>query len=160
MCQLGRSCARALDFRRRVLGPEHPDTLALMNNLAETLRAQGDLAGARKLLAETLDILRRVLGPEHPDTSTSAWNLFRTLQDLGEHGAAGAVLKRDLLWLLDRAPGSLSSRQCTVRERVAEAVKKNAHGAVRFAKRRRSAFAVEKAEPGLTIDKMPHFVEN
>ena len=37
-----------------------------MNNLAATLRAQGDLAGARKLHEEVLDIRRRVLGPEHP----------------------------------------------------------------------------------------------
>ena len=32
-----------LEVRRRVLGDEHPDTLTAMNNLAETLRAQGDL---------------------------------------------------------------------------------------------------------------------
>ena len=42
-----------------------------MNNLAETLREQGDLAGRGKLNEETLAINRRVLGPEHPDTLTS-----------------------------------------------------------------------------------------
>ena len=46
-----------------------------MNNLAETLQAQGDLTGARKLHEETLAIQRRVLGPEHPDTLTSMNNL-------------------------------------------------------------------------------------
>jgi hypothetical protein len=114
-----------LGILRRVLGPEHADTIRSMGNLAVTLSAQGDLAGARKLEEETLDISRRVLGPEHPATSTYAWNLFRTLRDLGEHGAEGIVLKRDLLWLLDRDPGTLGSEQCTVREYVAEAVKKN-----------------------------------
>jgi hypothetical protein len=96
-----------------------------MNNLALTLGAQGDWAGARKLHEETLDIRRRVLGPEHPDTLTSAWNLLGTLQDLGEHAAERAVLKRDLLWLLDCDSSTLSSTQRTVREYVAEAVKKN-----------------------------------
>ncbi len=32
---------KMLGARQRVLGPEHPDTLASMNNLANTLHAQG-----------------------------------------------------------------------------------------------------------------------
>ena len=51
-----------------------------MSNLAETLCAQGDLAGARKLQEETLAIRRRVLGPEHPATLTSMNNLAETLR--------------------------------------------------------------------------------
>jgi hypothetical protein len=115
---------KTLHISRRVLGPKHPNTLNSMNNLAGTLYAQGDLAGARKLQEKTLHICRRVLGPEHPDTLTSASKLFRTLQDLGEHGAAGTVLKRDLLWLLDRDPDTLGFGQGIVREYVAETVKK------------------------------------
>ena len=51
-----------------------------MNNLAATMKAQGDLAGARKLQEEMLAIRRRVLGPEHPDTLTSMNNLADTLR--------------------------------------------------------------------------------
>src|SRR5271157_1425849 len=40
---------RELEFCRRVLGPEHPDTLASMHNVAETTRKQGDVAAARKM---------------------------------------------------------------------------------------------------------------
>ena len=40
-----------------------------MSNLAATLRAQGDLAGARALQEQVLEARRRVLGEEHPDTS-------------------------------------------------------------------------------------------
>jgi hypothetical protein len=40
---------QALAVRRRMLGEEHPDALGSMNNLAATLWAQGDLAGARSL---------------------------------------------------------------------------------------------------------------
>jgi hypothetical protein len=97
-----------------------------MNNLARMLRAQGDLAGARKLLEETLDILRRVLGPEHLGTSASARNLFETLQDLGELAAAMAVLKGDLLWLLDRDAASLGSEQRTIRQYVAQVIERDA----------------------------------
>jgi tetratricopeptide (TPR) repeat protein len=77
-----------LELRRRVLGPEHRDTLTSMSNLAETLRAQGDLPGACKLHEEALDIRRRVLGPEHPDTLTSTNNLSLTLDAQGDLAGA------------------------------------------------------------------------
>ena len=113
----------ALAISRRVLGAEHPDTLTSINNLANTLFAQGDLAGARKLQEETLTIRRRVLGPEHPHTSVSAWNLFRTLYDLGDREAARAVLDGDLRWLLDRDPATFGADQRKIREIVADVVK-------------------------------------
>ena len=113
----------SLALYRRVLGPEHPHTLTSMGNLASMLWAQGDLAGARKLEEETLAVRRRVLGPEHPNTSTSAWNLFGTLQDLGEHAAARQLLERDLVWLLERDPGTLGAKQREIRDMVAMAVK-------------------------------------
>jgi Tetratricopeptide repeat len=55
-----------------------------MNSLAATLRAQGDLAGARKLQEETLAIQRRVPGPDHPATLTSMNNLAVSLGDQGD----------------------------------------------------------------------------
>ena len=70
-----------LAARRRALGPEHADTLASMNDLAETLRNQGDLSAARKLHEEALDIRRRVLGPDHPDTLASMNNLLETYRE-------------------------------------------------------------------------------
>jgi tetratricopeptide (TPR) repeat protein len=57
-----------VDIKRRVLGPEHPDTLMGMNNLAIALNGTGHFAEAEKLRRETLEIRRRVLGPEHPYT--------------------------------------------------------------------------------------------
>jgi Tetratricopeptide repeat len=46
-----------------------------MNNLAMTLRAQGDAAGAADLHRQALDACRRLLGPNHPTTRTVAGNL-------------------------------------------------------------------------------------
>ena len=60
-----------LDIRRRVLGPEHPDTLASVHNLAIVLYDEGRYTEAERLDRETLDIRRGVLGPEHPDTLAS-----------------------------------------------------------------------------------------
>jgi len=76
--------SRELEFRRRVRGPEHPITLTSMSNLAEMVRALGDLAGARKLHEEALAIRRRVLGADHSDTLTSMNNLALTLDAQGE----------------------------------------------------------------------------
>ena len=64
-----------LEGLRRVLGEEHPDTLTSMNNLASTLRAQGDAAGARALEEGVLEVRRRVQGEEHPDTLSSMHHL-------------------------------------------------------------------------------------
>ena len=114
-----------LAITRRVMGPEHPDTLRSMGNLAETLRAQHDLVGSRKLQEEKLAIRRRMLGLAHPETSVSARNLHQTLQDLGEHERASVVLERDMRWLLDRDPPTLGADQREIREYVAQQVKKD-----------------------------------
>jgi tetratricopeptide (TPR) repeat protein len=108
---------------RRELGPEHPDTLISMNNLATTVCEQGDYARARQLQEDTLAVRLRVLGLEHPDTSNAAWNLFLTLFELGDDEAASAVLKYDLLWLLNRDPATLGATQREVREEVARFLK-------------------------------------
>jgi tetratricopeptide (TPR) repeat protein len=84
------------ELRRTLLGAEHPDTLTSMNNLAETLRAQGKLEGARKIQEQVLGIRRRVLGVEHPDTLTSMNNLALTLQDQGELKGARKIQEQVL----------------------------------------------------------------
>ena len=57
-----------LALRRKVLGPEHPDTLRAMNNLAISYSDAGRRDEALKLREEVLTLRRKVLGPEHPDT--------------------------------------------------------------------------------------------
>ena len=68
---------------RRVLGEDHPDTLASANNLAVDLRDLGEYQAARELDEDTLARCRRVLGEDHPDTLSSASNLAVDLRDLG-----------------------------------------------------------------------------
>ena len=99
-----------------------------MNNLAETLRTQGDLAGGRKIHEQVLEITRRILGEEHPDTSLSAWNLLVTLSELGDNTRAVDILNKDLLWLLKCDPASLGANQQQIRGRIIQ-VKRESAGA-------------------------------
>jgi hypothetical protein len=59
-----------------------------MGNLASTLRAMGDHAGAKKLEEQVLEQSTRILGPDHPDTLTSMGNLALTLWNMGDHAGA------------------------------------------------------------------------
>ena len=61
--------------RRRVLGEEHPDTLASAGNLAASLSKQGKYTDAERIQREVLGVQKRVLGAEHPNTLMSAINL-------------------------------------------------------------------------------------
>jgi serine/threonine protein kinase len=95
---------RAMEIRRRVLGPENPDTLRTVSNLAIVLQHEGDYAEAEKLDRETLDIRRRVLGPEHPDTLRSMINLATVLYHEG-HYAEADKLDRETLDVQRRVLG-------------------------------------------------------
>ena len=54
--------------RRRLLGEEHPDTLAAMADLARLYGSMGHRAEAEKLDDRILERRRRLLGEEHPET--------------------------------------------------------------------------------------------
>jgi tetratricopeptide (TPR) repeat protein len=73
--------ARALYATHR--GPDHPDTLAVANNLANGYEALGRHDDALKLREETLALRRAGLGPDHPDTLASETNLAVSYERLG-----------------------------------------------------------------------------
>ncbi|MFF5182143.1 tetratricopeptide repeat protein [Micromonospora sp. NPDC000316] len=60
---------------QRVLGPDHPDTLAVRNNLAFWRGEGGDPAGAAIAFEQLLADYLRLFGPDHPDTLTARHNL-------------------------------------------------------------------------------------
>src|SRR3954464_11961823 len=68
-----------MEVHGRVLGPEHPDTLISMANLASTYRNQGRWKEAEELGMQVMEVHSRVLGPEHPDTLANMHNLAYTL---------------------------------------------------------------------------------
>jgi tetratricopeptide (TPR) repeat protein len=66
---------KSLETRKLKLGPDHPDTLATMNNLGWAYTVAGELDLAIPLQEETLKLQKATLGPDHPDTLTTMNNL-------------------------------------------------------------------------------------
>src|SRR5262249_52401987 len=62
-------------IRERMLGPEHPQTAAALNDLARILQDQGNVAEARLLYERALVIFEKALGSAHPETASVGRNL-------------------------------------------------------------------------------------
>ena len=103
----------------RVLGPEHPDTLASRNNLAAGYRAVGRHQDAITLDEQTLTTRERVLGPEHPDTLTSRNNLANGYQAVGRHQDA-ITLHEQTLTTRERVLGPEHPDTLTSRSNLAD----------------------------------------
>jgi serine/threonine protein kinase len=82
---------RSTDIRKRVLGPNHADTLQSLNDLASATGSGGHYAQAEKLDREVIALRTRVLGPEHPDTLKSMADLSNNLRMEGRYADAQAV---------------------------------------------------------------------
>jgi len=91
-----------LEGRKRRLGPDNPDTLDSMNDLAGLLLHLGQLDEAEKMLPETLAGMRKAHGPTHPDVATTltlfSWLALQRsdkdralafLREALDHGLAG-----------------------------------------------------------------------
>ena len=74
---------QAREILNRVLGKEHPSTLASIHNLATTYWNQGRWKEAEKLGVQVMEIRKRVLGKEHPSTLASMHNLASTYWNQG-----------------------------------------------------------------------------
>ncbi|KAF2176073.1 hypothetical protein K469DRAFT_761460, partial [Zopfia rhizophila CBS 207.26] len=74
-----REFVQVMKTTKRVLRPEHPDTLTSMNNLSFTWKARGEQAEALQLIDECVQLSKRVLGVNHPrflsSTTLRAWRL-------------------------------------------------------------------------------------
>ena len=64
-----------LDERKRLLGPDHPDTLTIRNSLAAAYHSAGRFYEAINAWEELLPDCQRVLGVEHPLTKRVEKNL-------------------------------------------------------------------------------------
>jgi eukaryotic-like serine/threonine-protein kinase len=95
---------RSADIRRRVLGPENPETLATQYHLATNLSGEGRYSESEKLLRETLGAQERVLGPGNAYTLMSMNNLAVVLYQLGRYSEA-EKLQRETLDIRHRVSG-------------------------------------------------------
>jgi serine/threonine protein kinase/tetratricopeptide (TPR) repeat protein len=95
---------RALENRRRALGPNHPKTLESMTQLGWILDREGHDLEAEKVTRQTLDLQRRVLGPEDALTLETTDNLGIVLEKQG-HYAEEEKLERELVAIRSRKLG-------------------------------------------------------
>jgi tetratricopeptide (TPR) repeat protein len=86
--------AEVLALDRKVLGPEHPETLIAMNDLAIAYRDTGRQEEALKLQEELLALSRKVLGPEDPGTLIALHHHADALRALNRLGEAEAEARR------------------------------------------------------------------
>ncbi|WP_051966752.1 FxSxx-COOH system tetratricopeptide repeat protein [Kitasatospora mediocidica] len=78
----------AVERMRRVLGPQHPQTLFAQGSLGADLRALGRFQEARELDRATLPAMREALGVEHPRVWVMVNNLAVAEDLVGERKAA------------------------------------------------------------------------
>jgi hypothetical protein len=85
-----------LAAQKRVLGPEHPDTLRSASNLAIALCHQCKYAEAQPLCEATLEVQRRVLGPNHPHMlhTASLLDQMRSHKRVAQPAAAAGNVAR------------------------------------------------------------------
>jgi Tetratricopeptide repeat len=104
--------------RVRVLGPEHPSTLAAGARLAYWTGRAGNAGEARDQLARLLPDFERVLGPEHPLTLTAAGNLASLTGEAGNAGEARDLLA-GLVPVFERVRGPKHPQTLTARDHLA-----------------------------------------
>jgi hypothetical protein len=81
-------CRQVADAQRRVLGPDHPDTIESLQRLGFILRVAGRPEEAFALFQKTYDAQARLWGPEDPRTLNSLHGLGSAQWTLGHREEA------------------------------------------------------------------------
>ncbi len=79
---------QAFELEEKILGREHPDTLASISNLATILQYQGKYKEAEQMHQEVFELREKVLDEEHPDTLDSMNSLASVLRHQGRYKEA------------------------------------------------------------------------
>jgi tetratricopeptide (TPR) repeat protein len=87
---------KARTLYRQSLGPDHPNTLSSMFDLANSYFALGRYADALKLFEETLALRQAKLGPYNADTLYSRLGLAKSYAYLGRSADAGKLTEETL----------------------------------------------------------------
>ena len=87
---------QALKIHEKTLGPEHPNTALVLNNLAALYRTMGAYDQALTLIQRALKIDAKALGPEHPTTLRTRNSLAVIYMEIGAYDQALPLLKQTL----------------------------------------------------------------
>ncbi|RYP81689.1 hypothetical protein DL770_005827 [Monosporascus sp. CRB-9-2] len=85
---------KAQNAYETVLGPDHPNTLNSMGNLASTYMNQGRWKEAESLEVRVVETSSTVLGPDHPDTLNNMANLAFTWNSQGRDQKAFELMEQ------------------------------------------------------------------
>ena len=86
---------QALAIADRTMGPENPELMLLLTDLARLHLRKSSFAAAEPLLHRLLD-LKRSKGEDHPEVATVLANLANVRQALGHHESAEQLWRRVL----------------------------------------------------------------
>jgi tetratricopeptide (TPR) repeat protein len=112
---------RALAIYERLVGPYHPQTALVLNNLAALLADMGDGGAALPLLERSLTIHERVYGAGDWRTSFVLVNLADLRSAQGDYGAARTLLERALI-IRERAWGATHPETVTCLRKLVAAL--------------------------------------
>lgn len=87
---------RALAIQESVLGQDHPDVAATVNNLAELYLAKNDYTRAEPLLLRALAIREKMFGTDHSDVASSLSSLAELYYAMGDYKRAAPLFLRAL----------------------------------------------------------------
>ncbi len=87
---------RALELRRQLFPPQHPELAWSISGLAAIDVEELAFVDAERRSREVLELRERALGPEHPDLIVSHTTLAAALTSQGKHDEAISVLERAL----------------------------------------------------------------
>lgn len=103
---------RALLIYEQILGPEHPDTVKSLNNLAQLYQTQSRYEEAEVLWQRALSIHKHLWGPDHPDTALALSHLALLYQHQGRYQEAEPILVQALN-IIESALGTEHSNVAT-----------------------------------------------
>jgi serine/threonine protein kinase len=83
----------ALEARRRILGEEHPDTLASLSGMGLLLTAMGEFDEAAPIHERVFESRRRVLGEDHRDTLSAGHNVAALHFERGDYSTAERLMR-------------------------------------------------------------------
>ena len=105
----------------RVLGPDHPHTLAARHQVALEKAGRGAHAAAEAEYRDILAAQLRAQGPDHPDTLTARHQVAAAMAARGAHAVAEAEY-RDILAARLRVQGPDDAKTLTARHEIAAAM--------------------------------------